>query len=307
MKRLISFITMAICLAAVSCQKTADIEGVASASFSISVPQEAVTKAYGDGMYDAKNVIIGVFDEKGTERYRKVLPWAKDVFTQEVTLTFVIGKQYQIVFWAQYGDAYGKCEEMKLDKITMPYEKSNQENLDAFYAYVPTFKVTGDFSKTVVLKRPFAQINFATTPGDIDESVAAGIDNKVAITLSNAAKTLDLFTGETSDFGPVEIPATEFAKDADGKYYQITVQEVVYDVIAMNYVLVNDKEAEDGLTVSDMTMKAGEVELTVPNAQMKRNYKTNIVGELLTGEGTFSVSITPAFDGEYNKGIEDVK
>jgi hypothetical protein len=56
-----------------------------------------------------------------------------------------------------------------------------------------------------------------------------------------------------------------------------------------------------------MTMKAGEVELTVPNAQMKRNYKTNIVGELLTGEGTFSVSITPAFDGEYNKGIEDVK
>lgn len=299
MKRILSFVAVVIALA-VSCQKETSVEQEATATFTVCVPHEPATKAYGDGMYDTKNVIIGVFDENGVERYRKVLPWAKDVFSQELTLTFVVGKQYQIVFWAQYGDAYGVCANMNLDQITMPYEKSNQENLDAFYAHVPVFKVTGDFRKTIEMRRPFAQVNFATTPGDIDESLAAGIDNKVSITIANAAKTLNLFTGETSGYGPVEISATEFAKDANGEYYKIQVEGKTYEVLAMNYVLVADKASILGLTVSDMSMKAGEVELTVPNAQMKRNYRTNIVGELLTGEGTFSITIDPVFKGEFN-------
>jgi hypothetical protein len=34
---------------------------------------------------------------------------------------------------------------------------------------------------------------------------------------------------------------------------------------------------------------------------MKRNFRTNVVGELLTGEGTFNVTIDPIFDGTYNE------
>lgn len=307
MKKIISFAAVMMgLLSFASCQKNeVASEETAKATFTVAVPQEAATKAYGDGMYDTKNVIIGVFDETGAEKYRQVLPWAKDKFTETVELTFIIGKSYQIVFWAQYGDAYGECETMKLDKITMPYEKSNQENLDAFYAYEPVFKVTGDFSKNITMKRPFAQVNFATTPGDIDESVAAGLDNKAVVTIANAAKTLNLFTGETSDYGQVVVPATEFAKDANGKYFQIEVEGKAYDVIAMNYVLVADKEAAEGLTTSNLTLQVGEVVLNVPSANMKRNYRTNVIGELLTGEGTFSITIDPIFGGDYNEDITD--
>ena len=312
MKKLITFITIAICFAAVSCQKTADVENIANATFSISVPQEAVTKAYGDGMYDAKNVIIGVFDETGKERYRQVLPWAKDVFTQEVTLTFVIGKQYQLVFWAQYGDAYGAPETMSLRELTLKYTASNMENLDAFYAHVPTFTVKQDFSKTVVLKRPFAQINFATTVNDLDESIGEGylgLSDKAVVTVKNLANTLNLFTGETAYVDennkseaqgkPVTIPETAFPK-VDGKYPQIEVDGVKYEVISMNYVLVADAGCEDGKTTVDLTLQVGDLVINVPSAYLKRNYRTNVIGELLTAEGSFNVTVDPIFTDTFD-------
>ena len=83
-------------------------------TLSVSIP-DVMTKAYGDGMYDAKNLIIGVFDENGVEKLRKNLVWGKDVFTQEIKIQFVMGKKYQMVFWAQYGNAYGDPKSMPLD------------------------------------------------------------------------------------------------------------------------------------------------------------------------------------------------
>ena len=292
-------------------------EGSTNGTFTISVPQDVVTKAYGDGKFAAKNVIIGVFDENGVERYRKNYEWGTDKFTETITLPFVMGKSYQMVFWAQYGNAYGDPKEMELKEITMPYTKSNQENLDAFYWYEPVFTVTKDFTKNITMRRPFAQVNFATTPGDIDESIAAGLDvnlgDKAVVTVKNAAKTLNLFTGETSDYAEVSVPATEFPKDANGKYHEITVEGKTYEILAMNYFLVADKDAVDGKTTAEMSLKVGELELSVPQAQMKRNYRTNIVGELLTGEGTFNVTIDPIFGGDFNHdgitgdGTEEIK
>lgn len=322
MKRIIYFAAMlAAAVSAASCEQeklATDPAEEATVTFAVSVPQDAVTKAYGDGQFSKKEVIIGVFDETGVEKFRKTYTWEPTEFTKEVQLTFAMGKSYQMVFWAQYGNAYGEPGTMPLDKITMPYTASNMEDMDAFYAYVPVFKVSGDFTKDVVMKRPFAQLNFATTPGDIKEAVDAGIvpaDGKpVTVTISNAANTLDLFTGETSfvtadavaESGEVVIPATAFPTDAEGKYIPIKIEGRDYEVVAMNYVLVADKNAVDGKTTSDLTIKVGEVELTVPGANMKRNYKTNVAGEFLTGEGTFTVTIDPIFGGEYTYDINAI-
>lgn len=285
-------------------------------TLSVTLP-DVVTKVYGDGMYDAKNLIIGVFDENGVEKFRKNLVWEKDVFSQEFKIQFVMGKKYQMVLWAQYGNAYGVPKDMPLDEITLDYKASNREDLDAFYAYVPVFTVTQDFSKSITLKRPFAQLNFATTVGDMDESIAAGdlgIHNKAAVTIKNVANTLNLFTGKTSYVAAdgtetaagveVLIPETEFPK-VDGKYPTITVEEETYEVISMNYVLVADANAADGKTTVDLKLKVGELEIDVPNAYMKRNWRTNVIGELLTGEGTFKVSIDPIFDGTFNENWND--
>ena len=288
----------------------------ATMTLSINLPDGAATKAYGDGKFADKNLIIGVFDENGVEKFRKNYVWGPDVFTDEVTIRFVMGKSYQLVLWAQYGDAYGNPADMALDKITLDYKASNREDLDAFYCYVPTFKVTQDFQKSVTLRRPFAQLNFATTVGDISESIAAGdlgIHNKAEVTVKNVANTLDLFTGKTTyeadgkvltEGAEVVIPATEFPS-IKGEYQKITVEEVDYEILSMNYILVADEGAVEGKTTVDLKLQVGELEITVPGANMKRNWRTNVVGELLTAEGSFKVVIDPEFGGAYNENWND--
>ena len=316
MKKILSLMVAALSLLALSsCMKENFDNGAdeATMTLNISMPDAAATKAYGDGKFADKNVIIGVFDENGVEKFRKVYVWGPEEFSKEVQIRFVMGKSYQLVLWAQYGEAYGKPATMSLDEITLDYAASNREELDAFHAYVPTFKVTQDFTKSITLKRPFAQLNFATTVGDMDESIAAGdlgIHNMAAVTIKNVANTLNLFTGEATYIDEnqksesmgkaVVIPETAFPK-VDGKYPTIEVDGKTYEVISMNYVLVADAGSQDGKTTVDLTLQVGDLVIEVPGANMKRNWRTNVVGELLTGEGTFTVKIDPIFDGTYNE------
>ena len=59
--------------------------------------------------------------------------------------------------------------------------------------------------------------------------------------------------------------------------------------------------SKDGKTTVDLKLQVGELVIDVPNAYMKRNWRTNVVGELLTAEGSFKVSIDPDFTGSYNE------
>lgn len=320
MKKIISFIVVALSVLAVASCTKENAGAEATMTLKVNIP-EAVTKAYGDGMFADKNLIIGVFDENGVEKFRKVYVWSPSKFEDAISIRFMVGKKYQMVFWAQYGEAYGKPETMRLDQITLDYARSNREDLDAFWAHVPVFEVKTDFDMSVTLHRPFAQLNFATTVGDMNESVAdpdlAGLHNKAAVTVKNVANTLNLFTGETCYIdannhseaagAAVIIPDTEFPKVKvmqDGKevevYPTIQVEGVTYEIVAMNYILVADSGSKDGKTTVDLKLQVGEFELSVPNAYMKRNWRTNVVGELLTAEGSFKVNIDPIFEGTYS-------
>lgn len=320
MKKILSFIVVALSVLAVASCSKENAGAEATMTLKVNIP-EAVTKAYGDGMFADKNLIIGVFDENGVEKFRKVYVWSPSKFEDAISIRFMVGKKYQMVFWAQYGEAYGKPETMHLDQITLDYARSNREDLDAFWAHVPVFEVKTDFDMSVTLHRPFAQLNFATTVGDMNESVAdpdlAGLHNKAAVTVKNVANTLNLFTGETCYIdannhseaagAAVIIPDTEFPKVKvmqDGKevevYPTIQVEGVTYEIVAMNYILVADSGSKDGKTTVDLKLQVGEFELSVPNAYMKRNWRTNVVGELLTAEGSFKVNIDPIFEGTYS-------
>ena len=313
MKRVIYFILASFALFSLSSCVKDGYGDEANVTLAVSIPTADLTTAYGDGEYADINLVVGVFDENDNEKFRRTIVMEKGEFEANVSISFVMGKKYHIVLWAQYGNAYGNPATMPLNSITMDYSASNRENLDAFYAHVPLFEVRQDFTQNVVLHRPFAQLNFATVPGDADESVAddyLGLPATATVTVSSLANTLNLFTGEAtyvdsvskaeSAGAKVTIPATAFPKDENGKYYTMTVENVTYEVISMNYVLVADSEAKDGKTTVDLTLQVGELEIDVPNAYMKRNWKTNVVGELLTAEGSFKVTVEPDFDGAYN-------
>lgn len=305
MKRISSIILLiATLLTVFSCKKDDTslqiAQGEASVTLDLAIPQIAATKAFGAGTHDAKNVIIGVFNSAGSEieELRTVLEWSAETLSDEVKFKLLKGNSYSIVCWAQYGDTYGDPATMSLTDIVIDYEnlKSNEEGRDAFFASVGPFEVEGDFSKSVVLKRPFAQINFATTPGDIEAAKIAGLNTlQTSVVVKNAATHLNLFTGKTSEPKEVRVQRTDFASQT------IEVEEETYDLLAMNYILVHDGSADgNSSSTVDLILEVGGVETPVPNAQVKRNYRTNVVGTILTGTGNFKVSVDPAFGGYYD-------
>ena len=85
--------------------------------------------------------------------------------TQEINISTTVelklttGNTYTVAFWADSEDApYTVDFEAKSVSVDYAGVKSNDENLDAFYAWY-TFTVTGTQTETVDLKRPFAQLN----------------------------------------------------------------------------------------------------------------------------------------------------
>ena len=344
MKKILVFAAaMASMLFAASCQKenfSSAEQGadVVTATLTIQAPGMPGTKAMsadqnkvGDGLA-ADNLVFAVFDENGDElpnlRQGDWVNGIGDVTTEvtfdnsatpttTVTVTLVRGKVYTFVCWAQNKAA--TCYDFKdMKNIGIDYTEYNAANndlRDAFYACVQTEKVTENFSQTVVLKRPFAQINVGTA--DFVEAQKAGleIDNLYStMIVKNAATSLETFTGKASN--PVELTyeyahaiAPEDELVINKNLVQNNPQGTIadrYDWLAMNYILVADGSANgEGSALVDVAFEVREgadVVLTsydVPNVPVQRNFRTNIVGSLLTAEGDITIIIDPIFNGEY--------
>lgn len=332
-KILLSAAAIASMLFAASCQREAldpaQQEGdVVTATLNIEVPAMPETKAtIGDGL-SALNLVFAVYDENGDELYNlRQGDWRDNpigdvtdevVFQNlktSVTVNLVRGKVYTFVCWAQNKAA--TCydfEDMKNIGISYAdYNASNNDLRDAFYACVQTEKVTENFSQDITLKRPFAQINVGTTDFVAAQKAGLEIDNLYStVTVKNAATTLETFTGKAT--GAAE--ATFAYAAAPAEALRINQSMVVndpqteianeYGWLAMNYILVadgTDTGASSALAEVAFQIREGDATVLtsyeVPNVPVQRNYRTNIVGGLLTAEGTINIIIDPIFNGEY--------
>ncbi|MBR1541592.1 MAG: hypothetical protein IJ628_03155, partial [Bacteroidaceae bacterium] len=82
--------------------------------------------------------------------------------------------------------------------------------------------------------------------------------------------------------------------------HTLTVSSTDYKQLGLNYLLVGN-EGEQGLIKADLTVlnAAGEINtLAFSNIPVQRNYRTNIIGDLLTSAVNFSVTIDPAYDDD---------
>lgn len=291
----------AMSLLALACAKeqvTGDGQTV-EATFEVDVPGTVVTKAIGDGM-TAKKLYYQVFDADSNP--------ISGLGVQNVTLSngkasvsfqLVKDQTYNFVFWAQTSvDGYYTIDQTDgLRKISANYtdKKANDENFDAFYA-VENLTVSGSVSKDVTLHRPFAQINIATAgkisagsaAKDIDFTDAAStVTVKGVPTVFSPLATTDVFTGNADvTFAEAAVPAGD-----------ITVNSKDYKYLAVNYVF-----APTGGTVYDLnatlSIEGKDVTLSVPTVPAKQNWRTNIVGDLLTSSANFNVVVDPSFDDE---------
>ncbi|MBO5234272.1 MAG: hypothetical protein J6B27_00995, partial [Alistipes sp.] len=206
-----------------------------------------------------------------------------------VTLDLVKGQSYKIAFWAQHSDAPYTFDRQN-GKVTVDYSGtvlSNDEKFDAFYVLEP-ITVTGPDVKTVTLRRPFAQINLGATKADVVAAEKLGIViDKTKVTLSGVNQTLELFSGEAKDKTTAVVNFDYNALPGN----DLTVNSVDYAYLAANYILAN---GEADVTELEFVVRQGSDDINtvkVPAVNYKRNYRTNILGRLLTSSVDFNIVI----------------
>ena len=291
----------ALALLAVGCNKEQVTEvpdgQMVDVTFTAALPGEMATKALGDGQ-TAKKLYVSVYEndaEKTKLELDKTATFT-DLKTQ-VKFSLVKGKTYNFVFWAQAEDAPYDVTDLKNIKVKNYTTDANDEKRDAFYATRKELKVNGALTETIKLYRPFAQVNFATA--DYADAKKAGFNPAVSsFTASEAATTFDTFAEEGKDKVEVALTETEIPADVlktlDGK---------TYTRLAMNYLIPVGKQGESHNIDVAATFKAnnGEaVTVSAPNAPVQNNYRTNILGNLLTSQVIFNVEIVPIFNDPDN-------
>lgn len=288
----------ALTLLAVSCNKEQVTEvpdgQTVDVTFTAALPGEMATKAIGDGQ-TAKTLYVSVYenDDAKTKLDLDKTATFTDLKTQ-VTFSLVKGKTYNFVFWAQAAEgAPYDVTDLKNIKISYEGAEANDEKRDAFYATRKELKVNGALTETIKLYRPFAQVNFGTA--DYDAAVAAGVEPvKSVFTATDVATVFDTFEAEGKEAKDV-VTFTESALPGE----TLVTKAGDYKWMTMNYILPMGKQ--DAKHISNVTAEfIPETGITVkassPQTPVQNNYRTNILGNLLTSQVIFNIEIVPIFN-----------
>lgn len=298
MKTLKYLAAAAMTLLAVSCNKEQVTEvpdgQTVDVTFTAALPGEMATKAIGDGQ-TAKNLYVSVYEndaEKNKLDLDKTATFT-DLKTQ-VTFSLVKGKTYNFVFWAQAAEgAPYDVTDLKNIKISYEGAEANDEKRDAFYATRKELKVNGALTETIKLYRPFAQVNFGTA--DYEAAVAAGVKPvKSVFTATDVATIFDTFEAEGKEAKDV-VTFTESALPGE----TLVTKAGDYKWMTMNYIIPVGKQGEKHISnvTAEFIPETGiTVKASSPQTPVQNNYRTNILGNLLTSQVIFNIEIVPIFN-----------
>lgn len=289
-------LTVVIAIVSVSCSERDNLSLNSAREvellFALDTENGNMTRAISDGN-SVDKLIYAVFAEDGTLVVRNAV--IKDVNsllnggTFSMTVSLADGQRYRAVFWAQNGecDAYALTEDMKL---TVDYSGiGNDDRRDAFYGVSELFEVDGKV-KSVILRRPFAQINAVAYPFDW-EYVTDFHDFTViksCAVIRDVPNRMDLLTGELSgsvsaSFKASVIPNERYYADVDGNGVD---EEYVY--LSMSYVLAGSEPTThnaDFFFIDKDNMAVMYEHESNRVLELKRNNRSDIIGQVITDNG----------------------
>ncbi|MCU6772793.1 Uncharacterised protein [uncultured Bacteroides sp.] len=299
----------------------------AQVTFSLAAEGGIATRAISDGksanllyyaIFDANKQLITTINGSTNGLLTKSDAFPNGSKQDAVEVTLAKGQEYTAVFWAQDANctAYTVTAETDGLKVAVDYDgDNNDETRDAFFK-AETFKVTGNTEIDVVLKRPFAQINVGVTEADWEAAVESGIEiTESKVVIKNAATSINLLDGTVS--GKEEVTydfATIPAKFATAETLEVDVNrdgtiqdDEKYKYLSMSYILT-DNDAErttleaDGLQFTFSPENGEDIVFDegLHAVPVQRNWRTNILGKILTGDIQFNIEIDQRFDDNYN-------
>jgi hypothetical protein len=286
--------------ATMSCQKENNaLTGTDTVTFTVMAPAGVQTKDISDGL-TVNCVYWAAFDENNAPVEGLS---GKEIMTDRrasFDVKLVKDYPYNFVFWAQYEDASGVQKAYDLTsfdsdaKVQVSYTgDANDECRDAFYKQKIIKISSAGESRTIELRRPFAQINFLAADYQSVEEVEVHKSLKSTVTIEGLPTVLNLLDGSVEGSGSTVLSATPVPTDP--AYF--TVKGVQYGWYSMNYVLASAEKRLNSVTATFTHDKsANPVVLEVANVPYQRNYRTNIIGDFLTEIAQVNVVVMEEFD-----------
>ena len=313
-KLLYTFAALAGMLAvAASCQREAP-EGTLQDGDLIDVSMNftvddgrAATKGIADGQ-TANKLTFLAYDEKGNYLLSMVPTNSgyENLSSRAgtVNLKVVKGMKYKFVFIASSENAKRNYFTFSGDNKTLTLNYSaiataQKEDSDFFYHLENdfSFSASGE-AKDVILKRPLAQLNVGSLEADFQVVANSGVNTdalKTGYVLTEIPNKLSLLDGNVSGSETVTLnPATRPSET-------LTVSGTNYAWVSTAYILVGDSGQNTDVTLNvDMTNMSGEaltsIERSITAVPLKRNYRTNILGNIFSIDAIFKVSVDNSFE-----------
>lgn len=287
-------LTIPFFLAACSNEDLTASEETVEVSFIAQIPQPMGTRA--SSTLSVDKVYCAVF-ENGVEitnlrQEIDVVEGQPIVFSPRL----IRGRIFDIVFWASKAGAY---DVTNMTAIVRAAGSTAEQDFDAFTAHTQVL-VNNNQSTPIVLTRPLAQLNMGVTTEDWN--AVTGTFGVTPTTISISLTGKDTFNALTG-WAEGEDKPISYNLSVSGS--EFTVDGKTYKNIAMCYVLTDAQICDIKFSINDQNGDVIRSNAEIYAIPLQANYKTNVVGGLLTGVVKYTISMETDYnDTENNKDID---
>lgn len=298
MKKLI-YLLLAMPMLLTSCSNDEEMasEETVQVSFSTELPKRIGTRTNATNL-TVNKVVCAVFEDG-----QEIRALRKDIEIQDdEAIVFaprlIKGRKYDVVFWAMKDNNYDVDNMTAITRASVA--TATESDFDAFTESVEV-EVTGSKSETITLKRPFAQLNLGVTTEDWNAVETLGMTPKKIDIKVTGKDTFNALKGAATG-GDVEITRNLIVSGSD-----LTAGNSTYKSIAMCYVYPDAGQENKDITytIYDQDDNVIREDVTIQNIPLENNFRTNVVGGLLTGTITYTITFEKDFNTtEKNEEIE---
>ena len=293
-KLLIPIIVLPFFLVGCNTSEVAQNEETVQVRFCAEIPEIMGTRAGSDLTVD--KVYCAVF-ENGEE----LNDLRKEITIEQGTPIvyaprLVKDRTYDVVFWASKDGSYDVTDMTQIVRsVSGP---ANESDYDAFTA-TDQITVQNAISKPITLTRPLAQLNIGITEPDW---------KAVSDTFGQTPSSISITYNEKDIFNALTGSAVSSYSDitrTSACSGSLTVDGVTYRQLGTFYVLMAEEDQKTinlKYSVYDTSDQPIRSDVDIIHIPVQRNFKTNIVGGLLTGTISYGISISEGFSNiELNK------
>lgn len=301
-----------------SCQKETVETGCCDAmTYRIEIPESIGTKTAADGIEGVTELIYEVHRAESEGENHSLTPDASKLvyrdtvclsngIAENISIRLLRNQDARILFWAQCPKYSPEGERVSVydaaDLTNVKFNVPLIANTAEYVAFAGMDLVKSDDrkrSRTVTLERVVARLDLATS----QESLVLGSGNastmntpvtinKSEVVVKGLANTFNVALMKSGDIlsGNDEVVFVSSSLECLAGCY-VSVNGTNYPYVAMNYIGFIPEEGTNVDVSYVLETSIGRISNTVSNVPVRPNYRTNIIGNLLTSDMIYTVSL----------------